>query len=73
MKLTSFFKKFVFHHRSKKRYISVVKLQQKNKSGSGQQVAALCERFTEMQVTGDLSGPSSTGQDVVKYLKTQLL
>ena len=72
MKLTSFFKKFVSYHRDKKKYNGCYKLKEK-KIAAASQVSVLCERFTEMRVAADLNNPSSMGQDVVKYVKTQLL
>lgn len=62
-KLTSFFQKYVFNHRSKKRYFSMMA-----KKHQSQNVSALCEKFTKLQMA---EGDGSL--EVIKYLKAELL
>ena len=73
LKLTSFFKRFVFNAKNKSRYINLLKLKQKSTFAAKKknQVSQLCERFTEMNMEQDFNGISN-GIEVVNYLKTQV-
>ena len=64
----------MFNHRSKSRYINLLKLKQKKfetTKVAKHPVAQLCDRFNELNMTS--GEKSNQGREVVEFIKTHLM